>query len=229
MKRHSKEEIDAAVSDYVGGMEISDVCKKYNLAYGTVQTWLIKRGCIRNYSHRTMKTGSRIKQNYIMYDDHAEIELKRRGEPLYVKIDLDDVDKCKNFGIWSVSGNDYIMSRSVQTGETVYLHRFVMGLYKNDTDKQVDHIYHDLLDCRKSQLRIVNNTKNLMNQHTRHDNMLGIRGIYYDKSRDKWMSRLNCYGQHFGKRFNTLDEAINYRNSLEEKHFGEYRFRGDVS
>lgn len=229
MKRHSKEEIESAVSDYINGMEIPDVCKKYNLVYGTVQTWLIKRGCIRNYTHRTMKSGDRINQNYILYDDHAEIELNSRNTIIYVKIDIDDVDKCKAFGIWSVAGNGYIMSKSVQTGETVYLHRFVMGLSKSDTDKQVDHISHDLLDCRKSQLRIVNSTQNLMNRHTRFDNTIGITGVYYDKARDKWVGRLNCYGQHFGKRFNTFEEAVEYRNSLEVEHFGEYRFKGDAS
>lgn len=228
MRRHSKEEIDAAVSDYINGMEIPDVCKKYNLAYGTVQTWLIKRGCIRNYTHRIMKTGPRIKQNYIIYDDHAEIELKRKGPSVYAKIDLDDVGKCKDFGIWSIAGNGYIMSRSVQTGEAVYLHRFVMGLYKDNTDKQVDHIYHDLLDCRKSKLRIVNTTQNLMNRHTRFDNTIGITGVCYDKVHDKWVSRLNCYGEHFEKKFDTLEDAVQYRNFLEEKHFGEYRFKGDA-
>lgn len=220
--RHSKEKISKVIKEYKSGASIMDLCKKYNLAFGTVQSWMIKDGCIRDYKPRHFKNSNRCTQTYIIYDDYAEIELKRKNGISYVKIDLDDVEKCKKLGIWSVGGNGYILARVKETGEKFYLHRFVMNASRNSV---VDHVNHDLLDCRKQNLRFATISQNIMNQHKRKDNSSGVRGVDFDKSRGKWCARISANKQRFQKRFDTFEEAVAYRKMLEDKYFGEFKFK----
>lgn len=220
--RHNKDEIEQVVSEYIDGASIQELCAKYNLAFGTVQAWLIKRNCIRNYKPYRLKTGSRITQDYILHDDYAEIKIRRKDGLSYIKIDLDDVEKCREYGIWSIGGNGYAASKSKETGKMVYLHRFVMNICDNKI--LVDHINHNLLDCRKSNLRIATMTQNMMNQHKRVDNTTGVRGVTYDKGRTKWVGHLTVDGVTNRKRFDTFNEAVAYRKELEDKYFGEFNF-----
>lgn len=41
----------------------------------------------------------------------------------------------------------------------------------------------------------------------RSDSKSGIRGVMYDKSRDKWIANVKANGKSFRKRFDTMDEA----------------------
>ena len=79
---------------------------------------------------------------------------------------------------------------------------------------EVDHINHNKLDNRKSNLRICTHQQNCMNVS---DN---VKGIHYDKSRNKWMAHIK--GKNLG-RFNTKEEAIEARKQAEMDYFGEYR------
>lgn len=219
--RHSREVISKVVEEYKSGASIMDLCNKYHLAFGTVQNQMIKNGCIRDYTPRHFKNSKRCTQNYIIHGDYAEIELKRKNGISYVKIDIDDVEKCKALGIWSVGGNGYILARVKETGENFYLHRFVMNASGNSV---IDHINHDLFDCRKQNLRFATISQNMMNQHRRKDNSSGVRGVDFDKSRGKWCARMSVNKQRFHKRFDTFEEAVAYRKMLEDKYFGEFKF-----
>lgn len=220
--RHSKEEIEKVVEEYKAGASIVELCNKYNLAFGTVQNWMIKNNCIRNYKPYHFKNSKRCMQNYIIHDDYAEIELRSRDGTSYVKIDVEDVERCKALGIWSAGGNGYILAKIKDTGENVYLHRFIMNA--TDNSITIDHINHDLLDCRKQNLRFATMSQNMMNQHIRKDNSSGVRGVDFDKSRGKWCARMSANKKRFHKRFDTFEEAVAYRKMLEDKYFGEFKF-----
>lgn len=58
----------------------------------------------------------------------------------------------------------------------VYMHREIMALPFRDK-RQVDHINHDPLDNRRSNLRAVSCAVNQLNSRIRKDNTLGIKGI----------------------------------------------------
>lgn len=220
--RYSNEEKERIISEYISGAELKELCNKYNLAYGTVQAWLIKSGCIRNYNPYHIKVGNRIKQDYILHEDYAEIKIRRKNGFSYIKIDIEDVQKCKEYGIWTLNGNGYISSRSRETKNTVYLHRFVLGV--SDKDVDVDHINHDLFDCRKANLRCVTISQNMMNRRISGNNSSGVTGVSFDKYHNKWEAGLIVSGKKERKLFDTFDEAVLYRKELEEKYFGEYRY-----
>ena len=43
-----------------------------------------------------------------------------------------------------------------------------------------------------------------------------------DKARERWVGSLTFDGIKYAKRFDAIDEAIEYRRILEEEHFKEY-------
>lgn len=210
----SKEELDkiknAIIEEYKNGAGINPLTKKYNVAYNFVQRLLKKNNIPDNYT-------GRFQQQYIIHDDYAEIGLKTKDGIIYTKIDLDDVDKCRKFGIWTLGGNGYVINCKTGT----YLHHFVMNRPKG---LEVDHIYHDTLDNRKSQLRIATSSQQKMNTKIRSDNTSGHRGVYYDKSRNTWNINIRVQGRYYRKRYKTYQEACNQADIIYENEFGEYRY-----
>lgn len=99
-------------------------------------------------------------------------------------------------------------------------HRLVF-LYMNGEfpEHQVDHIKGVRADNRWSQLTAATDTENQKNAKKRIDNTSGITGIYWHKSRKKWMPRISIDGKqrHLG-RFTDFFEACCIRKSAELKH-----------
>ena len=72
---------------------------------------------------------------------------------------------------------------AIINNKKTYLHSFLLN-----TDQIVDHINRDIYDCRKSNLRIVSKSENMMNSKLSTRNKSGVKGVYYDKSRGLWKS-----------------------------------------
>lgn len=91
-------------------------------------------------------------------DDYAVIDLYdyQANKIAEAKIDTEDVSKVKYIK-WKFA-RGYVISNK-KNGSNLYLHRVVLN-----TDQMVDHINHDPLDNRKSNLRIVNKSQNAMNR-----------------------------------------------------------------
>ena len=92
-------------------------------------------------------------------------------------------------------------------------------------EMEVDHIYHNLLDNRKSQLRLATSSQQKMNTKKRVDNSSGQRGVYYDKSRNTWNVNINFSDMSFRKRFKNYDDAVNMANTIYKQYFGEYQYK----
>lgn len=90
---------------------------------------------------------------------------------------------------------------------------------------EVDHIYHNPLDNRKSQLRYATSSQQKMNTKIRCDNSSGHRGVYYDKSRNTWNVNINFQNESFRKRFKSYDDAVNMADNIYNKYFGEYKYK----
>jgi hypothetical protein len=108
---------------------------------------------------------------------------------LFDKEDFEKVDVCKwNIQIDNRDGRVYIRN-STNYG---FLHRYLMTNEKFDFNKQdiiVDHINRDTLNCKKSNLRIVNNSLNQKNKSTQKNNTSGIPGVRYMTSINSWCCR----------------------------------------
>jgi len=84
------------------------------------------------------------------------------------------------------------------------LHRQVLGLDPEDK-RQVDHLNRDKRDNRKVNLRIVE--KDGHNKQNVPKRVGKYRGVYFDKSRGKWVAQAKCGDKRLHRRFNSEDEA----------------------
>jgi hypothetical protein len=93
-------------------------------------------------------------------------------------------------------------------GKLVLTHRVIFAFHHCYWPKYVDHI-----DCNKANNKIENlrETTVAQNQWNRgldRNNTSGIKGVYYDKSRNKWAVGIRKNNQKiFLGRFDTLEEA----------------------
>jgi len=88
---------------------------------------------------------------------------------------------------------------------------------------QIDHINRRKTDNRIINLREATNSENAQNAGAHKDNAAGARGIYFDKSRNRWVAEL-CLNDKvvFKQRFKDKLDAVNARARAEEQ-FHPYR------
>lgn len=166
------------------------------------------------------------KQNLFYGNIYKEYEDYYEGECFdgqKFKIDKEDYEKIKPY-VWHVDSNGYVIGKV--NGEVFKQHRFILNLSKTDK-REVDHIYHDQLDNRKKNLRIVNRSQNCQNERIPSSNSSGVKGIYKQKGYDKWMVQINNQGKrYYLGSYANLDEAIKVRKEAEQKMHGEYAYKG---
>ena len=168
---------------------------------------------IKNYTQRT-------KNEIIIKDNYALIVLcdKELSRKCVVKIDIDDVDKCKSLK-WSHHNGNYVTNSTLN----ILLHRFIMDCPEGLI---IDHINNNRLDNRKSNLRIVTDTENSINHKLRQDNKSGITGVNWYKPGRKWRARVYKNGITVSlEYFLDLEEAKKARELAEIEYYGEYRYR----
>lgn len=153
------------------------------------------------------------------------MKILRIDSPKYgfINILLDDEDYKKiekdfNNLNWTITKNRnkfYVQKRV--NGKNIYLHRYIMNCPKG---KYVDHKNHNTLDNRKQNLRITNNADNLRNGEIRINNKTGVKGVYFDNKRNKYVANIKVnYKGIFLGRFDTLEEAQKIRKEAEIKYW----------
>lgn len=185
--------------------------------------------CSKHYSQlrrygKIFKYSSRDKTNHIeILEDHAEIFLIDKNNEICAKalIDLDDVDKVKNIK-WHRSdlqrSTYYCISNN---SEWRRIHRLIMGV--TDKDIVVDHINHNGLDNRKSNLRICTSGQNTCNCLTSKNNKSGHKGVYWSKERKKWCAQISINNKTKGLgRYDTIEEATEAREKAAKEYYGEF-------
>jgi len=105
------------------------------------------------------------------------------------------------------------------------IHRIVAiaFLYNPDNKPHVDHINNNRKDNNVINLRFATSHENQRNRSISSRNTSMVKGVYFDKEKKKWRSRikLNRKNIHIGY-YNTLEEAKNARQSRAKELFGEY-------
>jgi hypothetical protein len=107
-----------------------------------------------------------------------------------------------------------------------YLSRFLLKV--NDLKIQVDHINHDTLDHRKSNLRVCTHSENQQNtQANRKNNTSGYKGVY--RSRNRWVAaiKVNGVARRLGS-YNTKEEAALAYNNAAIKLHGEFAYLSKI-
>lgn len=140
-----------------------------------------------------------------------------KGEEFY--FDLEDYNIIKDY-TWNIS-TGYVRSDSYKS-KTCF-HRLIMNCIDKNMD--VDHINHNTIDNRKSNLRIVSRSQNQMNSIQRK-NKTGAKGV--SKNGKRWVAsiQINKKRIYLGI-FKNFDDAVKARKEAEEKYFGEYAYKED--
>lgn len=136
--------------------------------------------------------------------------------------DLDDYSKIKNYN-WRIHPNGYV-SGSEWDGiaKTILLHRLIMNVPKGYV---VDHINHDKLDNRKSNLRICTYQENNRNKRKLNSNTSGVVGVTYNKKHKKWYSQIGLNDKTISLGgFDDFEDAVKTRKIAENELFGEFKY-----
>ena len=145
--------------------------------------------------------------------------------------DLEDYDKIKKY-TWHLSGREYIgTSINVKVNnkinrQTLMIHRYIMDVQDKDWKEcVVDHINGNVYDNRKSNLRVVTQQENTMNQKKPKNNTSGVTGVGFYKKNNKWGASIRCgVNTIFLGLFDNFEDAVKARKEAEEKYFGEYSY-----
>lgn len=167
-----------------------------------------KCGCVFDCNPRTS-----MDRNEIHVDgdiSYIDIYDKNCNVVAQAIIDTEDIGKVK-YTKWKLSNSGYVMNTPKFSPSNKHLSRVVLGV--NDF---VDHINHNPLDNRKSNLRVVTRSQNQMNV-----NYVGV----YKMKNGKFYAHIKLHGKllNLGVYIDE-EEALLARWFAEELLFGEYRY-----
>jgi hypothetical protein len=156
---------------------------------------------------------------YIMHDKYAEIVIdsKKWGRHLS-KIDLEDVDKCKNI-TWSINGHG---NKKANQEPILYvcnstfglLHSFLIG--KKD-GFEIDHKNLNTLDNRKRNLRHVSHSQNQLNKRLYKNNSSGTTGVMWVEKFNRWVAYIKRNGKNTTLgHYTDFDMAVRSRKRAEK-------------
>lgn len=135
--------------------------------------------------------------------------------------DKEDYEKIKDYRWFLREG--YPCANKDKTCKKMFFHRFIMNCPRN---KVVDHINHNKLDNRKSNLRICSIAENSHNVVLSKNNTSGCKGVNFVKSANLWRATIQCNRKrmYIGS-FKSKEEAIKARKEAEQKYWGEYAYK----
>lgn len=156
-----------------------------------------------------------MKNNYRIENGQAYVEIfckKKRMETVVSLEDLEIMKKHKGrWYAWYSKDNDtYYVCRWFYDKEgklkVSYLHREIMGSPKG---KVTDHVNHDTLDNRRSNLRIITHAQNQQNRKgAQRGSRSGVRGVSWESFTGRWKAQLRLNGKNYNfGRYNTIEEA----------------------
>jgi AP2 domain len=123
--------------------------------------------------------------------------------------------------------NGYAARRST-TGKLLYMHREILEKHGYTNFQHTDHINHNGLDNRFSNLRPATVSQNQGNKKKQKNNTSGYKGVSWDKRRNKWQVYIKINGKqkHLGYYDDIEDAKAAYDKSAKEL-FGEFAFTNE--
>jgi hypothetical protein len=99
----------------------------------------------------------------------------------------------------------------------VRLHKLIM-LGVQDTDSVVDHMNGDTFDNRRCNLRIISQGQNVDHRpNPNKNNTSGVRGLYWCKTNNRWIARINHREQTWWTKNYKEDEFEQAREEITQK------------
>lgn len=181
-------------------------------------------GCLHN------ELLAEMRKKYNTYDLSGEYGIGYDCNNKKFYFDLEDYDKIKDY-CWVIGQTGYVMSYTTSNNrKRILLHRLVMDC--NDSNLFIDHIHGNQSrnDDRKSNLRIVTPSQNMMNKSLARNNISGVTGVSFIKNECKWCAQIRVNNKQINLgHFDSFEDAVKARKDAEEKYFGEYSYDNSQS
>jgi hypothetical protein len=125
------------------------------------------------------------------------------------------------------ASGSYIYAKYHEDYKNKYFH---IGIIDVSDGLEIDHCKHctmSFVDNRRSNLRAVTRSQNLMNRRIQSRSKSGITGVYWVERDQKWQvqitvdEKLKSIGAFANKQ-----DAIDVRKAAEIKYFGDFAFDG---
>ena len=152
----------------------------------------------------------------------------REGTPFLIsKSDHEKICRLS----WDISttkhGKKYVTGYRKRLKRFVRLHRFIMD--EEDPEVVIDHINSNGVDNRRTNLRKASYQQNSFNRVVSTRSSTGIKGVFYDKERGKYVARIQV-GETYKNlgRFDTVEEAAKAYAAAAEKHYKEFARHTEV-
>jgi hypothetical protein len=158
-------------------------------------------------------------------DGSARIELRRRtGPSMWAVVDLADLERVQRhrWHVLILPHTSYAQGRVTPGSQKmISLHRFIMN---PGPGLDVDHINHDGLDNRRSNLRVATRPLNLGNSRPRAGSSV-FKGVSWRKQERTWRAGIGVNGRniHLGF-FSTEEAAARAYDAAAREVFGEFAY-----
>lgn len=143
----------------------------------------------------------------------------------FSEVDDEDFERFKVFrwyAFWNPHNRSFYAIRKTRDNKTIFLHREILGL--TNPKIQGDHINHDTLNNKRSNLRAVTISQNQRNRKgAQRNSKSGIRGVHWFKRDKCWRAYImvNYKFMHLGY-FDNLQDAAKAYAKANKKYFGEF-------
>ena len=144
---------------------------------------------------------------------------------LHTIVDDDDYSYLSQWK-WCADSKGYAVrsERRSETGTTkrkiVLMHREILKVEKS---QQVDHISGNVLDNRKSNLRIATHSQNMRNRKLQSNNSTGYKGVWYNRKKDRFIATIKINGQSRTLKYcRTALEAAQIYNEKAVEIYGDF-------
>ncbi len=108
----------------------------------------------------------------------------------------------------------------------VSMHRVIMDAIKG---KEVDHINHDTLDNRRSNLRLCTASENQQNRRPQSNCSSRFKGVCRDRRRRKWGACIYINGKRIGLgSFDSETDAAEAYDKKAQELFGEFAYTNSM-
>jgi AP2 domain len=161
--------------------------------------------------------------NIEIFETHAVMYIKSKGEIFEVLIDVEDIPKVQQFK-WFILRKPHTNYVVTKKAPTKRLHRYLLNC--EDESIIVDHKDRNGLNNQKLNLRETTQSINNRNANTRVSESSGVRGVRYDESRDRWVVQwFDLNKKRYRKTFpvktygsKAKEMAIEFRKQMEREN-----------
>ena len=155
-----------------------------------------------------------------LIDEHGEYYIgycSNTNSEFY--IDAEDYDTIKDYCWLELIHKRYHYLAAWNIGSTgnILMMHLIVG-------KNYDHADRNPLNNRRYNLRPCNICQNAMNSSIRINNTSGVTGVNWDKQSQKWIARIQCYGNRI-----TLGHFENKEDAIKARLEGEAKYHKDFA